>query len=45
MIHNLTKGELEGEFRNQYMSTSLITNNTMGIYGTARYGLNNQRDI
>ena len=39
MIHNLTKGELEGEFRNQYMSTSLITNNTMGRYGTARYGL------
>lgn len=39
VIHNLTKGELEGDFRNKYMSTSLITNNTMGRYGNADYGL------
>lgn len=39
VIHNLTKGELEGNFRNKYMSTSLITNNVMGRYGSADYGL------
>lgn len=39
IIHNLTKGELEGDFRDKYMSTSLITNNTMGVYGNSRYGL------
>jgi len=39
VIHNLTKGEIEGDFRNKYMSTSLITNNAMGRYGNADYGL------
>lgn len=39
VVHNLTKGELQGEFRDKYMSTSLITNNAMGLYGRARYGL------
>ena len=39
VVHNLTKGELEGNFRNKYMSTSLITNNAMGRYGNADYGL------
>ncbi len=39
VIHNLTKGELEGDFRNKYMSTSLMTNNEMGRYGSANYGL------
>ncbi len=39
VIHNLTKGELEGNFRNKYMSTSLMTNNTMGKYGNSDYGL------
>lgn len=39
VIHNLTKGELEGDFRNKYMSTSLMTNNTMGRYGNSDYGL------
>lgn len=39
VIHNLTKGELEGDFRNKYMSTSLMTNNIMGRYGNADYGL------
>ena len=39
VIHNLTKGELEGDFRNKYMSTSLMTNNAMGRYGTSTYGL------
>ena len=39
VVHNLTKGELEGDFRYKYMSTSLITNNTMGRYGNADYGL------
>lgn len=39
VVHNLTKGELEGDFRDKYMSTSLITNNAMGVYGNARYGL------
>lgn len=39
VVHNLTKGELEGDFRNKYMSTSLITNNAMGRYGNSDYGL------
>lgn len=39
VIHNLTKGELEGDFRNKYMSTSLMTNNAMGRYGNSDYGL------
>lgn len=39
VVHNLTKGELEGDFRNKYMSTSLMTNNAMGRYGNADYGL------
>lgn len=39
VIHNLTKGELEGNFRNKYMSTSLMTNNVMGRYGNSEYGL------
>ncbi len=39
VIHNLTKGELEGDFRNKYMSTSLMTNNAMGRYGSSDYGL------
>lgn len=39
VIHNLTKGEVEGDFRNKYMSTSLMTNNVMGRYGNSDYGL------
>ena len=39
VIHNLTKGELKGNFRNKYMSTSLMTNNVMGRYGNSDYGL------
>lgn len=39
VVHNLTKGELQGDFRDKYMSTSLITNNAMGLYGRSRYGL------
>lgn len=39
VIHNLTKGELDGDFRNKYMSTSLMTNNVMGRYGNSDYGL------
>jgi hypothetical protein len=39
VIHNLTKGELQGDFRDKYMSTSLITNKTMGVYGRTNYGL------
>ena len=39
LVHNLTKGELQGEFRDKYMSTSLITNNTMGLCGNSHYGL------
>ena len=39
VVHNLTKGVLEGDFRNKYMSTSLITNNIMGRYGNSNYGL------
>jgi len=39
VIHNLTKGELEGDFRNKYMSTSLMTNKAMGRYGNSDYGL------
>lgn len=39
VVHNLTKGELQGDFRDKYMSTSIITNNTMGLYGRANYGL------
>ena len=39
VIHNLTKGELDGDFRNKYMSTSLMTNNAMGRYGNSDYGL------
>ena len=39
VVHNLTKGELQGDFRDKYMSTSLITNNAMGLYGRSNYGL------
>ena len=39
LVHNLTKGELQGDFRDKYMSTSIITNNAMGLYGRANYGL------
>ena len=39
LVHNLTKGELKGDFRNKYMSTSILTNNVMGLYGSANYGL------
>lgn len=39
IVHNLTKGELQGDFRDKYMSTSIITNNVMGLYGRANYGL------
>ena len=38
-VHNLNKGELDGEFRDKYMSTSLITDKTMGRYGNSDYGL------
>lgn len=39
LAHNLTKGELRGEFRDKQMSTSLITSRTMGRYGNSDYGL------
>ena len=39
LVHNLSKGQLEGEFRDKYMSTSIMTNNVMGLYGSANYGL------
>ena len=39
VVHNLTKGELDGDFRYKYMSTSLITNNIMGLYSNSNYGL------
>ena len=40
LIHNLTKGEIKGDFRTKYMSTSLITNRTMGVFGDkSKYGL------
>lgn len=38
VVHNLTSGEIQGEFRTKYMSTSLITNNTMGLYGGSKCG-------
>ncbi len=39
VIHNLNKGELEGDFRDKYMSTSLMTDKAMGVYGRSNYGL------
>lgn len=40
LIHNLAKGEIKGNFRTKYMSTSLITNRTMGVFGgKSKYGL------
>lgn len=39
IVHNLTKGELQGDFRDKYMSTSIMTNNAMGLYSNANYGL------
>ena len=40
LIHNLTKGEIKGDFRTKYMSTSLITNRAMGVFGgESKYGL------
>lgn len=40
LIHNLAKGEIKGDFRTKYMSTSLITNRTMGVFGgKSKYGL------
>ena len=39
IIHNLTHGKLEGNFKDKYMSTSLITNNAMGVFGRNKYGL------
>ena len=39
IVHNLTHGELKGDFKDPYMSTSLITNNAMGVFGRNKFGL------
>lgn len=38
VIHNFTSGKVKGEFRDKYMSTSLITKNARGIYGSSGFG-------
>lgn len=38
LIHNFTSGQVKGEFRDKYMSTSLITKNARGIYGSSGFG-------
>ena len=38
VIHNFTSGQVKGEFRDKYMSTSLITKNARGIYGSSGFG-------
>lgn len=42
LVHNITKGPFEGDFNTTYMSTSLITNKTMALFGERQgnnYGL------
>lgn len=42
LVHNITKGSFEGDFKTPYMSTSLITNKTMSLFGERQgnnYGL------
>ena len=40
LIHNMSKGKVRGDFRTKYMSTSLITNRSMGVFGgKSKYGL------
>ena len=38
IVHNFTSGQVKGEFRDKYMSTSLITKKARGIYGRAGFG-------
>ena len=38
IIHNFTSGQVKGEFRDKYMSTSLITKNARGVYGSSGFG-------
>lgn len=38
LVHN-TGLEIKGDFSTKYMSTSLMTDNIMGVYGTVRTGL------
>ena len=38
LVHN-TGLEIKGDFASKYMSTSLMTDNMMGVYGTIRTGL------
>lgn len=38
VIHNFTSGQVKGEFRDKYMSTSLITKKARGIYGSSGFG-------
>ena len=38
VIHNFTSGQVKGEFRDKYMSTSLITKNARVIYGSSGFG-------
>lgn len=40
LIHNCSKGEIEDDIRTRALSSSLITNKTMGVFGgKSRYGL------
>lgn len=40
LIHNCSKGEIKEDFRTKALSSSLITNKTMGVFGSkSKYGL------
>lgn len=36
LVHNLSRGEFEGDFDKKYMSASLVTNKTMGLFSENR---------
>lgn len=36
LVHNLSKGDFKGNFDKNYISTSLVTNKTMGLYAQNR---------
>ena len=36
LVHNLSKGSFEGNFKKRYMSTSLVTSKTMGLFNEDR---------
>lgn len=38
IVHNLTHGKINGDFKTKYVSCSLITNEQLGLFGTHQVG-------